>query len=246
MLHCNTVTYTKRRHKMPTASRRKSSRGEAPSLVEAAYQEIKRRILSNEYPPNYQCVESRLVLALGMSRTPVHEALVRLQQEGLVEIVSRHGMRVLPIAPADMVEIYQVLTAVEAAAAELLALRGLPPAEFDALDSIVGEMDDALRREDLAAWADADERFHRRLLELCGNRRLQQVGFALREQVNRARLVTLALRPKPLRSNQAHRELVRLARLGMADEARELHRAQRVHGSRELTEILKRYPLGQL
>lgn len=229
-----------------TAPVRRKPRPDGGSLVDAAYHEIKKRILANQFPPNFQAVESELALTLGMSRTPVHEALVRLAHEGLIEIVSRHGMRVLPISPADMVEIYQVLTAIEAQAAELLAQRGLSAAEIASLEAAVDAMDAALEADDRPAWARADEQFHRRLLELCGNRRLAQAGYTFREQVNRARLLTLPLREKPVRSNQAHRKLVELIREGNADAARELHRVQRVRGGAELTEILRRFPLDNM
>lgn len=223
-----------------------ATRQEGVSLVDAAYQEIKKRILSNQFPPNHRAVENELALMLGMSRTPLHEALVRLAHEGLVELISRHGMRVLPISPADMLEIYQVITALEAEAAELLARRGLAERELKSLEAAVDAMDAALEKDDLPAWANADEQFHRKLLELCGNRRLTQIGFTFREQVNRARLLTLPLRARPVRSNKAHRELVKLIRAGKADEARELHRSQRQRGSAELTAILQRYPLNNL
>jgi len=235
------------RPRLQRATQTRRRRGpEGGSLADAAYQKIKKRILANRFPPNYQAVESKLALSLGMSRTPVHEALVRLAHEGLIEIISRHGMRVLPVSPADMVEIYQALTAIEAQAAELLARRGVSDAEIASLAAAVDEMDAALAADDRPAWARADEQFHRRLLELCGNRRLMQVGFTFREQVNRARLLTLPLREKPVRSNEAHRKLVELIRDGDADAARELHRTQRVRGGAELTEILLRFPLDNM
>jgi DNA-binding GntR family transcriptional regulator len=227
-------------------ARPKTARQDGVSLADAAYQEIKQRILSNEFPPNHRAVENELALMLGMSRTPLREALVRLVHEGMVELISRHGMRVLPISPADMLEIYQVITALEAAAAELLARRKLPARDLNALEAIVDTMDAALDKDDLPAWASADEKYHRKLLELCGNKRLTQIGFTFREQVNRARLLTLPLRARPVRSNKAHRDLVRLIRAGKPDEARELHRSQRLRGSTELTEILQRYPLNNL
>ena len=91
------------------------------SLVDDAYLAIRRRILDNVYPPGHQALEGDLAGELGISRTPVREALIRLANEGLVEVVPRHGMRVLPVSPTDMREIYVVLTALESAAAELLA-----------------------------------------------------------------------------------------------------------------------------
>ena len=76
------------------------------SLVDAAYQGIRRRILDNVWAPGFQAMEQEVALELGMSRTPVREALIRLAKEGLVEVVPRRGMRVLPVSPTDMREIY--------------------------------------------------------------------------------------------------------------------------------------------
>ena len=69
------------------------------SLVDQAYREIKQRLMGNLYPPNLQILEQDLAVQLGMSRTPVREALIRLEREGLVEIIPRRGMRVVPISP---------------------------------------------------------------------------------------------------------------------------------------------------
>ena len=82
---------------------RRTRRVDAPSprgsRVDAAYQAIRARILDNVWPPGYRALEQELAHALGMSRTPVREALIRLAKEGLVEVVPRHGMRVLPVSP---------------------------------------------------------------------------------------------------------------------------------------------------
>ena len=94
-----------------------------PSMVYAAYEQIRRRILDNVWPPGHRALEQEVALELGMSRTPVREALLQLQNEGLVEVIPRHGVRVLPVSPTDMREIYEILTALECMAAELLARR---------------------------------------------------------------------------------------------------------------------------
>jgi len=91
------------------------------SLVEMAYEQVKRRILDNQYHPGYQALEQEVAEDLGMSRTPVREALIRLKHEGLVELIPRRGMRVVPVVADDMKEIYDVLTSLESMAAELLA-----------------------------------------------------------------------------------------------------------------------------
>jgi len=217
------------------------TRKRAKSLVESAYDEIKRRILSNEFAPNFQATEGDLAELLNMSRTPVHEALIRLEKEHLVQNVPRRGMRVLPVSATDMLEIYQVLTALECQAVELIAARAAKDRGVNSLNKIVEKMDAALERQDMKAWASADEQFHRSIFELCGNRRLSTAGLAFREQVDRARTWTLPLRQGPVTSNRAHRELVQLIADGNVEAAFEAHRRHRSQVTKELTEIIERF-----
>ena len=65
----------------------------AGSMVDQAYLAIRERILDNHWAPGYRALEQALALELGMSRTPVREALIRLQNEGLIEVVPRHNHR---------------------------------------------------------------------------------------------------------------------------------------------------------
>jgi DNA-binding GntR family transcriptional regulator len=156
------------------------------SLVDAAHEQIRRRILDNLWPPGHRALEQEVALALGMSRTPVREALVRLQIEGLVEVVPRHGMRVLPVSPNDMREIYEILTALECMAAEILARRKPDDSELKPLVEATDAMDRALAVDDLDAWAQADELFHAQLLELAGNRQLQATVMNHWDRAHRA------------------------------------------------------------
>jgi len=216
------------------------------SLVEHAYRAIRQRILDNVWAPGYQALEQALALELGMSRTPVREALIRLQTEGLVEVVPRHGMRVLPVSPSDMQEIYEILTSLEAMAAELVARRRPSAAELAPLERASRDMEKALKKDDLDAWAEADERYHRQLIELCGNRKLAGIVYNYWDRAHRARMFTLRLRPKPVNSTREHLAVVEAIRRGDAIAARDLHRAHRERGSRELTEILQRCRLSQV
>ena len=88
----------------------------ANSMVDEAYRLMRSMILDNKWAPGHRALEQALAQELGMSRTPVREALIRLQKEGLVEVMPRHGMRVLPVSPDDMRDIYELLTAIEATA----------------------------------------------------------------------------------------------------------------------------------
>ena len=215
-------------------------------FTEQAYEQIRRRILANELPPGTQLLEQQLADNLGMSRTPVREAVMRLAREGLVEVRPRHGIRVLPVSASDMREIYEILTALEAAAAEACASRGLNDEEMARLTDAVEAMDVALAADDLDAWAAADEVFHRALTELGGNRRLQAFVNTTWDQAHRARMVTLRLRPKPVGSNDAHRAVVAAIAARDPDTARRLHRLHRQESGRLLVQILDRAGLSQL
>lgn len=216
------------------------------SLVDAAYAQIRERILDNAWPPGHRALEQEVALALGMSRTPVREALMRLSAEGLVEVIPRHGMRVLPVSPNDMREIYEILTALECLAAELLARRRPAARELKPLVDASADMDRALRAEDLDAWAAADERFHRQLVDLAGNRQLQATVLNYWDRAHRARMFTLRLRPKPVNSTKEHMQMLKRIREGDADGAVEVTRAHRARANRELLAIFEQYKLAQM
>lgn len=217
-----------------------------PSQTRRAYEELKRRILDNELPPGTQALEQEIALLLGMSRTPVREALIRLAQEGMVEVRPRHGMRVLPISVIDLREIYDLLTGLESTAVDILARRGLTAAEASELDGLLDEMTAALQREDLDGWAAGDTRFHRRLVELAGNQRLLAMFEAIRDQSHRARMVTLRLRPTPSLSNDEHAAVVAAIRRRDAELAHRLHRAHRQRAARLLIDLVEHHGLDQL
>src|SRR5437764_1503063 len=169
-----------------------------PSLVDDAYTKLKEAIRENMFPPGYQGSEQEIATRLGMSRTPVHEAVIRLQEEGLVRVLSRRGVVVCVLSAADMREIYDVIIALESTAAELLAEK--PKDERSAitteLEHVNAEMEAALEADDLTAWARADGRFHQLLMERCGNKRLVRMFHTIMDQSHRARMLTLRLRPK--------------------------------------------------
>ena len=216
------------------------------SLVDTAYEQIRRRILDNVWPPGHRALEQEVALALGMSRTPVREALMRLSAEGLVEVIPRHGMRVLPVSPTDMREIYEILTALECMAGELLARRGPSDEELKPLVAATKAMDKALKADDLDAWAAADERFHAHFIELAGNRQLQATVLNYWDRAHRARMFTLRLRPKPVNSTREHMRMVAQLRAGDVEGIVQGIRAHRARATGELIAIFERYRLQHL
>jgi DNA-binding GntR family transcriptional regulator len=220
----------------------------SPRLTEYAYRRIKRSILDNEYPPGSQVLEQEIAAHLELSRTPVREALVRLEQEGLLTIVPRHGARISTLSPADMREIYDVLLALEPAAIELLARRRPSRAEVAPLVAACDAMAAALLASppDLQGWAAADESFHTQLAELCGNKRIAAMIMMVWDQAHRARMFTLTLRPPPQRSTEEHRAVVDAILAGDPERSRDLYIAHRRRGGDELMSIIERHGLQRL
>ena len=221
---------------------------ESTSLVDEAYRALKLAIRENVFPPGHKAAEPDIAEQLGMSRTPVHEAIIRLQEEGLVQVLPRRGVLVCPISVEDMREIYDVLIAVEGMAASLLARssREAGPAAAEALEDQTAAMDSALQGSDLLAWAAADERFHQLMTERCGNRRLARMATTVMDQSHRARLFTLHLRPRPTASAAEHRRITDAIRSGNALEAEAAARSHRIGARDALLPLLAQYGMRNL
>ena len=219
-----------------------------PSLVDDAYAALKEAIRENTFPPGYQGSEQEIATRLGMSRTPVHEAVIRLQEEGLVRVLSRRGVVICAISTADMREIYEVIIALESAAAELLAEKPQDERLSIAaeLESVNAEMEVALDADDLPAWAQADGRFHQLLIERCGNKRLARMFHTIMDQSHRARMLTIRLRPKPTGSVLEHRAIVQAIEQGAASDARERAKQHRARARDELLPLLDQFGMRHL
>ncbi|POR57010.1 GntR family transcriptional regulator [Bosea psychrotolerans] len=220
----------------------------APSLVDSAYAALKQAIRESVFAPGYQASAGELALRLGVSRTPVHEAALRLQEEGLVRIVPKRGILICALAPDDIREIYEVLIAIEASAAELAA--GLPDAERRLMAQDLARETDAMARAldagDLADWGRADEAFHRILVERCGNSRFVRIIQTVNDQSHRARTLTLRLRPRLPISTEEHRAMIDAIRDGVPELAREAARQHRVRARGELLPLIESIGLRHL
>ena len=208
------------------------------SQVDRAYVALKQKICDGTWAGGAVRLEREAADEIGVSRTPVREALIRLEKERLVKVRPRRGFIVLPISASDMADIYEILTALESHAAAKLAARKDRDAALARLEAAVDAMDAALSDDDLESWATADLEFHRALVEEAGNRRLADIVATVSDQVNRARIATLRLRPKPLRSNSDHRAVLKAIRSGDVDAACSRHKGHREKARELLVSLL--------
>ena len=206
-------------------------------LVDEAYAALRGAILANEYPPGHQVSAQELALRFGMSRTPVQEAALRLQQEGLVEIVPKRGIRIRALTAEDLTEIYDVVIAIEALAAERIA--GMDSAARrragEGLAAETDRMAAALAAGDREAWGAADAAFHAALIAHCGNRRFGTIIEAVNAQSHRARAITMRLSDNLAASIPEHRAIIAAIRAGEGGAA---HAAARQHRQRARDTVL--------
>lgn len=207
-------------------------------LPQKAYLALRWAIRDLHLEPRQMLREREVVEALGMSRTPVREALVRLENEGWVRLVPRHGFVVTPLVADDLQQLYEIVEGLEGVAVALTTVRSRADG-LEEFDRLIAEQEEALKADDVVTWADLDARFHRHIVYLSGNTRLGEIMDNQDDQLYRARLYTINLRPKPMRSVEEHRAIVAAMRDRNAVIARELLEAHRRRGRDEILHVIR-------
>lgn len=157
----------------------------ASSLSDQAYGAIKEKIVTLFFVPGQYLNEGAICELLGMGRTPVHQALLRLQVEGLVEIIPRKGIIVQPDSLGQILEVLDARAVVEAELARLAAERASDE-EIARLERI---LDGAPRKHGggaIDAFIEADRAFHVAIAAMAGNRVLAEIAKTLHERSTRS------------------------------------------------------------
>ncbi len=215
------------------------SQTDRESNTNRAYREIHRRILAGEMPPGDQYLEQELAEMLGMSRTPVREALIRLADERLVEVRPRHGARVLPVSIEDINEIYELLAELESLAVRHVAADGMPDDHLTAVEDANAQMQASLQTGDRMAWFAADSTFHARLVDACRNERLKSVVKGLTDQSHWARQRTIGHYQIGERSGREHEEIILAIKCRDAETAARVVRQHRLQGGVAMAGLLR-------
>ena len=143
---------------------------------EGVYDRLCEQIRSGTIRPGARLTETELAARLGVSRTPVREAIRRLEADGLVDHQPRSGAVVRQLAYPEIMELYEMRTVLEGTAARLSA-RAASPMELEALRSINAEMARAV--EDAARLVRLNRQFHARLLDAARNRFLLRAAASV-------------------------------------------------------------------
>jgi DNA-binding GntR family transcriptional regulator len=140
----------------------------ANTRFETAYQQLRQMLLTRKYLPRERLTEAELVATLGVSRSTVRSVLIRLQQEGFVEIEPNRGARVSLLSFEEFVQHFEVREVLEGLIARVAAT-ALSDEALATLDVIYREMEQALGDGDIIGYLALNRRFHARIADGVGN-----------------------------------------------------------------------------
>jgi len=190
----------------------------ARTLADQVFHVVRKRILERKLNPGEFVRVEDISRGLGVSRTPVREALGRLASEGFLEHIPHRGFRVPEESLTDLLELYPIVSALELLAGRL-ALPNLTPEDIRKLKELNARLCDARDRNDVTAAIELNNEFHHTICARSRNRRLTEILGDLRSQVNRLEIWYYSSREHTEISIREHDEIIRLVEQGKFDEA---------------------------
>jgi DNA-binding GntR family transcriptional regulator len=209
---------------------------EKPRLADWAYDEIRRYIIEGALPPRTRLVEHKLTTSLGISRTPLREALRRLEQDGLIERHPGGGLSVTELTLADLQEIMGIRAVMEGHCAALAAAR-ISAEALDGLFSAHADAAAAIERGDLAVLTTANTRLHDGINVAANSPRALAIVNDMRETVLRYRTEALSDESERRRSFDQHVEILNALKAGDGELAERLVRAHIGGVAQHLTDV---------
>ncbi|MGE5574302.1 MAG: GntR family transcriptional regulator [Bacteroidota bacterium] len=199
------------------------------TISERVYERLRKAIVEGHFAPGERLIQDRLAEQMGVSRSPVREAIRRLESEGLVEVAPVRGVTVINMSIDEAVGLYDLREVLEGLAARLAA-RNISLEQLSELRNCVKRMEGFLPPKTVPQrWVEENSRFHEIIVKATRNRKLAELLPVLRESIG---VLCRAIQSNPGRVPEAMREheaiLSAIAR-GDAEEAERLGRLHIVH-----------------
>lgn len=178
------------------------------SARERTYEYLKSVVLSGRFRPGDRLAEEHLAEELGVSRTPVREALHKLEQDGLIEPLESRGFCIPHDSPEEVEDLFDLRTVLEGYTLRLICER-ITDGQMAMLEGIIGKADDALRRKRLDEVFQWNTQFHDTLHDMVvDKRRFHSLIVNMRKYVLRYRKDTLQYLDAAKRANDGHRQIL--------------------------------------
>jgi DNA-binding GntR family transcriptional regulator len=183
---------------------------ERRSLGQDVYGKLKQAIVKGDLPPDSRLIESRMANVMGISRTPVREAIHKLEREGLLRHNPSGGFFVVGLTRSDIEETFGIRSVLESYAARLAAAHHKGEEELDPLEQKIHKYQLHLDRGDLKALLRINTEFHDLLYALSRSPRLIKMINDLQDQIYRFRQVLLKAEGNARVSNEDHKLMLKL------------------------------------
>ena len=198
-------------------------------LTEHVYTSIKNSIITGEREPRSRLIEERLAEDMGTSRTPVREALQKLEKEGLIYTRSQHGFAVKGVSLEEVEEIFGLRSVLEAYAG-FLATSRITQGELKTLEEIIRREDECLTHKDAEEFIWLDEEFHDVLHRAAKSSRLYALLHDLKDFMHRYRVIILRYHKRPGVAVEDHRKMVAAIKARNAKQVEKLIRKHMTRG----------------
>ena len=183
------------------------------TMKHLVYDELRHLIVNGEYSPGTRLVTENLAKKLGVSPTPVREALHQLEAEGLVKVNPHHGAEVTQLSNAEIIEIYHIRSALERLATRL-GQPNLTPKDYERLYTLLDEMDAEVLNKGLDRILDINREFHKIIWEAARSPYLHDLLENFYDASQRFRNASLTVPGRLNRISQEHRRIVQALQAG--------------------------------
>jgi DNA-binding GntR family transcriptional regulator len=201
---------------------RKAAAGTNQNLRQQVVQRVRSEIISGESGPGTMFSVPSLASNLGVSTTPVREALLELSRAGLLEPLRNRGFRVLEPSLRELEELFDMRDVLEIHAARLLADR--PGVDLSALRACADAIAKAVETEDVQGYLESDRAFHFALVGAAGSALLTETVMSLRDRMRLYGISSRAGHERQVASVPEHYQLIELAEKGAREDLIELLR----------------------
>ncbi|AFQ42156.1 MULTISPECIES: GntR family transcriptional regulator [Desulfosporosinus] len=206
-------------------------------LREIVFESMRDAILSGVLEPGERLMEIQLAEEMGVSRTPVREAIRKLELENFVVMIPRKGAYVAGVSSKDVADVFEIRSALEGLAAGLAAER-ITEDELEQMERVLFYRANAEGEMDLEQIVKSDTDFHALVYSASRNERLIQILANLREQIQRFRATSLAVPGRNKLALEEHRMIVEALRKHDSEEAQSLAMAHIVTAENVMFDVL--------
>ena len=207
-------------------------------LREAICESLRNAIKNGKLKPGERLMEVQLAEELGISRTPVREAIRKLEQEGYVIMLPRRGTYVSSVSVHDVQEIFEIRTALEKLSTGLAARR-IENDELEQLQKLLTKIEGYIEKRDIDNIVKTDIEFHDLLYHVSRNERLSGIISNLKEQLARFRTLSMSYPGRLEETLEEHREMVEAIASGDVEAAREAAERHMVRAEETLLKAMR-------